>query len=123
MDEPSDVLAIIAGQYNCVAEVVAERDRLQDELIHARIQLSEEMCNGQSLEGQYHDLEAERDRLRAVVAAAREFGVAHDAWHDRIERGENVRSTDDDSIRRAAALLELTDLVRQLDVSPTMGGE
>ena len=64
---------------------------------------------------------AERDRLRAVVDAAREFGVAHDAWHARIERGENVRSTDEDSVRRAAAMLELTDLVRQLDVSPTMG--
>lgn len=31
MDEqvPTDILAIIAGQYDCVAEVVAERDRLR----------------------------------------------------------------------------------------------
>lgn len=62
--------------------------------------------------------EAERERLRAVVDAAREFETANTAWHAKIERGELVQSTDDESRRRAAAISALTDHVRRLD-----GGE
>jgi hypothetical protein len=53
-----------------LADIEGERDRLQDEL-------SKEMNIGQSMEGQCHDLEVERDALAQVLANMAE--CAHDA--------------------------------------------
>jgi hypothetical protein len=67
------------------------------------------------------ELLAERDRLRAVADAAREFDAAWSEWRAKIERGENVNSQDDESQRRAASIAGLIEAVRQLDGSADMG--
>jgi hypothetical protein len=80
-------------------DTVAERDRLQTELADA-------MATGQSMEGQCHDLETERDRLRAIVERA----------HDHVGLDEHVLrtlSTDD--------LVALVSVLRQ-DAVELRGG-
>lgn len=99
-------------------EAEAERDRLRARMLELESQVGE---REQHLRDAFKDTRAERDRLRVVVDMAREFDAADTAWHDKIARGENVRSTDDESRRRAGAILALLDAVRQLDGSADMG--
>ncbi len=65
------------------------------------------------------DAVAERDRLRAVVDAVREFDDAWAVWRRNVDRG--LVPINDEARRRAAAIA-LIDRVRQLDVSANMGG-
>lgn len=115
-----------------LAAVMAERDQLQDEIAHIALAV---VPNGTV--GNVHDynivplikaivaeaaagdeivsrLMAERDRLQPVVTAAREFAVADAAWHDKVSTGA-VRSTDDESQRRVAAIAALLETVHQLE--------
>jgi hypothetical protein len=116
MDEPAptDILAIIAGQYDCVAEVVAERDRLRAVVagcprceVHAgqgpTVETAE--VHGELIvrmrESVWREHEAERDRLRAVEGAVRTM----------------MDNTGDDD-----AFTAVERALATLDRSPTIGG-
>jgi hypothetical protein len=109
-----------------------DRDRLQkaaDTLtetvtrdLHVLHRIATAVGQSENLSEAVHAVVVERDRLRVVVDAAREFEAADAAWHGKIERGEAVQSTDDESLRRAAAVAALLGLVRQLDASEGTGG-
>lgn len=101
--EPINTLAIIAGQYDCVAEVVAERDRLRAVVDDVDLQAARDAVT--HLEATI----AERDRLRAVVDAARRM-------HGLI-RGDHVIGDDE----CAMAIDAIVDAVDQLDESEDMG--
>ena len=111
-DEAEEIIALVdnlppAKQVDFVLGLL---EKVQAERDHLRDQLAEAMAAGQSMEGQCHDLEDERDRLRAVVDAVRHF-IALQVTDD--------HPPEDD----AAAWDRMVASLEQLDVSPTIGGE
>ena len=122
-----------AGRAECaVCCLEAERDRLRaaNTILQERDQNWERYCTNQALidagkvvwlEACVRELEAQLDRLRAVVEAAEQFVHDRARWHLELERddagpGEQFRQAYDN------ALGVLVDVVFALDVSPTGEG-
>lgn len=78
-------------------------------------------CTYDALVGEYREAVTERDRLRTLVQAAREWSEAHKVWMDQARR-EGVRPTDEVSHRRAATAATMLDLVDHLDPPDGHGG-
>jgi hypothetical protein len=101
-----------------------EVDRVALLVSELRTELAEAMAAGQSMEGQCNDLEAERDRLRAVVEGGNLYSML-----DLLEANQRLRAVVDAAQSLVAALDigvvrdELVDLrarLVELDVSPAM---
>lgn len=107
-----------------LGRLVAERDRLQarTEEYEQRVRdlVDESTAERLAAHTELTAVEAERDRLRAVVDAAVEAVAAHRAWIAKA-RTSGVTTVDAESHRRAAALATLGTMVDQLDGSEVMG--
>lgn len=121
-----DRLDAVVGEYGLnedepLVAVVAERNRLRAALAETRQGLEYERLvkyaayeDTIETELRLHDAETERNRLRAVVEAARELVEARRVWFAKAEAG-GVTSADPESVRRQAAIERLDEQVAALD--------
>ena len=113
----------------------AERNQLRDEWCAVRAQYESHIgtltAGIRGLERMLADVEAERNRLRAVVDAAREVRRLHEArrevedpadWNDESERQDFSRRLARATVATSDALDVMSDRLDQLDVSPDMSG-
>lgn len=111
-DDIPDLAALRALRMESDAEYIEQLEGLTIGMAHAQARLEAEVEDEAET---IRQLVAERDRLRVVADAAREFAAAWLAWHNKIEIGGHLSSTDDESRRRAASIADLLAAVRRLD--------
>lgn len=108
--------AALAGARSARDEAIEERDWLKDELEAVRPQYE---GHTRSLNGAIHELEAEQDRLRAVVEAALVFWYATYPTASAMERLVAAREEFEQVVR--AAEISLDETQRRLDESEATG--
>jgi len=107
------------------ADLLAERDRLQED--------RDDWRNiADDVNAELADTKIERDRLRAVVDAVREVCRLREAarevdepanWNDEAEVKAMSQRLAGATVATSDALDAMSDLLDQLDGSPTMGGD